>query len=99
MSQISRDFQYNFVNQRQLYFSNSKNLEEFYDTSIKFYNDLGKMIVQYPNLKFMIKNTSTESNQGLFAKMMNETQGRVFVETVDKGIQTPTHIIEKHIGK
>lgn len=85
-------------NLRQIYFENSKNLEEFYQNSEKILKRFHAYSEKYPNLKFLVKQKSEESKTCLFLKMMNKTQGRMFVETVDKGVQTPTHIIEKHIG-
>ena len=55
--------------------------------------------IEYPSFLFLFLNSTTLKDFDLFKEVFYKPRSEVFLETVDKGIQTPVHFVEKYIGK
>ena len=80
-------------------FETLDSLNHFVSSCGSFWKSFNDMQRQYPSLILLMNHHLTDPCFAMFKEVFLKPRNQVFVETVDKGIQTPVHFVEKHIGR
>jgi hypothetical protein len=80
-------------------FENLNSLKNFVSDPDSYYKKMTEMMKQFPPLILLMNSHLRDPAFVMFKEVFLKPRNQVFVETVDKGLQTPVHFVEKHIGK
>jgi hypothetical protein len=82
-----------------LVFENLDSLTKFVNDPDGVWKNMEELMHQHPPLIILMNLHLNDPNFSMFKEVFLKPRNQVFVETIDKGIQTPVHFVEKHIGK